>query len=165
MAGQGTSLEHPIIAECVAFYRRARAGLKAVEDDLKQHSTTFEELSPMFRTELERYRTNVGELHKGMIRLFNDQFRMAAQDWQMLISLGVRSRGDEFVANAKAAARAFTVFTPDGDPSSEHTSGMLFVDDVRVVFKVECTLHQGSSDPTDPDFTSRVLAILLFEEC
>ena len=166
MTGQGTPPEDPIIAECLAFYRRAREGLKAVEVDL-QHAETLGEPPPAFRAELERYKETLGKLQKAMIRQLNDRLRTTGQGGRLLVTRGVMERGEAFVAKATEAVRAFADFTPENDPHEEHDFGALAVEDVRLFFKIDCydtDERQGSSDPADPDLTSRVLTILFPDE-
>ena len=102
-----------------------------------------------------------------MIRQLNDRLRTTGQGGRLLVTRGVMERGEAFVAKATEAVRAFAAFTPENDPHEEHDFGALAVEDVRLFFKIDSydtNERLGSSDPADPDLTSRVLTILLPEE-
>ena len=101
------------------------------------------------------------------IRQLNDAFRTTFTGGRVLITAGVQGRGEAFVAEAYAAIKAFTAFTPDNDPHGEHDFGSLTVSGTKLYFKIDyydAAERYGSEDPADPAMTTRVLTILLPEE-
>ena len=84
---------------------------------------------------------------------------------QLVITRGVAARGDDFFAQALAAVRAYSAFTPENDPWGEHDFGAVEVDGEKVFWKID---YRGpdeylSLDPGDPEHTRRVLTILAEE--
>jgi hypothetical protein len=110
----------------------------------------------------------------GRIRELNDALRTCSDpigalmmNGQLVITRGIASRGNEFIAKAIAAVRAFNNFTPNNDPFGEHDFAFLDVDGERIFFKVDYfdrDLQYHSPDASDPAVTRRVLTIALAEE-
>jgi hypothetical protein len=66
-----------------------------------------------------------------------------------------------------AKVRGFEEFTPDNDPYGEHDFGAFDLAGERIYWKFDYydqNMQFGSSDPTDPAQTTRVLTVLLADE-
>lgn len=61
------------------------------------------------------------------------------------------------------AVREFDAFTPDNDPYGEHDFGALDLGGERYFWR-DRSLTVGSTDPTDPAVTMRVLTIMRADE-
>jgi hypothetical protein len=97
----------------------------------------------------------------------NDAFRTTLAGGQCVTTPGLCELGDAFVADAIAAARAFSDFTPDNDPDGEHDFGAFRIGEQRLVWKIDyydSTMRFGSRDPSDPAQTKRVLTVMLADE-
>jgi hypothetical protein len=103
----------------------------------------------------------------GIIAALNDGFRCTFIGGSILVSDGVRSEGQAFVAAALSAVRAFNTFDKDNDPHCEHDFGSFSISGKTLFFKIDYyapdMLH-GSEDPGNPQITRRVLMIMLAEE-
>ena len=59
------------------------------------------------------------------------------------------------------------MFTTENDPYGEHDFGSVTIDGTNLFWKIDyydLSLQYGSSDPSDPAQTARVLTITLAEE-
>jgi hypothetical protein len=77
-----------------------------------------------------------------------------------MLDLRVQSRIRELV-------ETFSAFTHDNDPYGEHDFGAIEHDGTRVFWKIDyydTDYQYGSSDPSDPAQTRRVLTIMLADE-
>jgi hypothetical protein len=103
------------------------------------------------------------------IRELNDALRTSADpilslviNGQLVITRGIKARGDDFFKRAVAAVRAFDDFNADNDPHGEHDMAFLDVDGEHIFFKVDYydpELECHSDDPSNPEITRRVLTI------
>lgn len=101
------------------------------------------------------------------IRDLNDRFRTSFIGGRVLITFGIRERGQAFEGACVEAVRTFRDFTPDNDPHGEHDFGSFDIEGVRVFWKIDYydrSLSAGSENPADPTVTTRVLTILLASE-
>ena len=101
------------------------------------------------------------------VRELNDAFRTSGQGGRVLITRGIRERGEAFVAQALDRVRTFAAFTKDNDPYGEHDFGNFELEGETIFFKIDYynkSLDGGSENPTDPAQTTRVLTIMLAEE-
>ena len=101
------------------------------------------------------------------VRELNDAFRTSGQGGRILITRGIRERGEAFVAQVLERVRTFAAFTKDNDPYGEHDFGNFEVDGETIYFKIDYynkSLDGGSENPADPAQTTRVLTIMLAEE-
>ena len=97
----------------------------------------------------------------------NDRLRQTGQGGRIVITRGIRERGETFVARVLERVRTFDAFTKENDPYGEHDFGNFELDGETIYFKVDYynkTLDGGSENPADPDQTTRVLTIMLAEE-
>lgn len=98
----------------------------------------------------------------------NDAFRRAGPRPGWLITRGIADHGPAFQLLASLMVRDFSNFTPDNDPYGEHDFGSITVHGATLFWKIDCydttDMTRGSSDPTDPAVTRRVLTIMLASE-
>ena len=101
------------------------------------------------------------------IRDLNDRFRRTLTGGTLMLSAGVIEMGAEAQARIIKAVQDFDAFDADNDPHGEHDFGGLDVDDMRVLFKLDCldlTRTSHSPDPAGASATERVMTIMLAEE-
>ena len=101
------------------------------------------------------------------IRELNDQFRQTFLSGDVLLTTGFQSLSEDLQTKAINAIQKFDNFTKDNDPYGEHDFGEIIIDNQKVWFKIDyygLDLQSGSSDPSNPAVTKRVLAIFLPEE-
>lgn len=102
------------------------------------------------------------------IRELNDRFRREGRgNGTVVVTPGVRERGQEFLARAFQNVRDFDRFSEDNDPWGEHDYGAVEIDDEKVFWKIDYydpTLTQGSENPANDAVTHRVLTIMLASE-
>ncbi len=152
--------------QALALYREARDKVREVEVELKE-AETLGAPPTEFRDRLAEQKATLALQQAALVRAQNDQLRTTGRGGRVLITSVVAAMGNEFVAAAEERVRAFAAFTSDNDPHDEHDFGALDVAGVRLLFKMDyydADERHGSSDPADPDMTSRVLTILLPEE-
>jgi Protein of unknown function (DUF3768) len=102
------------------------------------------------------------------VRDLNDAFRTGGSSaGQWFLTRGVADRGQEFVALATRAVKAFDGFTSDNDPYGEHDFGSFNLAGETLFFKIDyydADMENGSDDPSDPAVTRRALTIMLASE-
>lgn len=101
------------------------------------------------------------------IRKLNDQLRTTGIGGTILITRGLKERGEMFVLAAMEAIRAFDDFSTENDPHAEHDFGRVEVEGEALFWKVDYydkDMEFGSDDPADPDVTERVLTLMFAEE-
>jgi len=82
-------------------------------------------------------------------------------------TMGVITRGEIFHLKAMEAVRSFDHFDEDNDPYGEHEFGSVEIDGQTVFWKIDLyapDLKHGSSHPSDPEQTHRVLTVMLASE-
>lgn len=107
------------------------------------------------------------ERRTARIRELNDLLRTTFIGGRVMITCGIRERGQAFESACVEAVQRFSAFTADNDPYGEHDFGAVTVENTKVFFKVDYydrDLRFGSEDPSDPLVTARVLTIMLAEE-
>jgi hypothetical protein len=112
-------------------------------------------------------RASLQKQRQALICLQNDRFRITFLGGQVMITIGVKGRGDAFVKGCREAVQAFDTFNEENDPYGEHDFGILEVDGQKVYWKIDAydrDLRYGSEDPADPALTLRVLTFCLPEE-
>lgn len=99
------------------------------------------------------------------IRSLNDAFRHGQDpNGRLVVTSGVAAQGDDFVRRAIQRIIAYTEFTSDNDPYSEHDFGNFELAGERLFFKIDYYDLDGqmhSPDPADPKVTLRVLTVML----
>ena len=101
------------------------------------------------------------------IRDLNDAFRRAFSGGKILITPGVQGLATDIASRVLQAIQSFDGFCEDNDPYGTHEFGGVEVEGQKVWFKIDAydqNLEYGSSDPSDPSITTRVMTILLPEE-
>lgn len=101
------------------------------------------------------------------IARLNDQLRKTGTGGTIMITQGVRAITG-FDSEVLAAELAnYKDFDSDGDPHGERAFGALTHLGSDVLWKIDYydkELEYGSDDPADPDFTHRVLTVMLASE-
>lgn len=100
----------------------------------------------------------------------NDQFRKNPTRFGKAYTTdGVTAHGPEFVHRALAATVAFEAFTADNDPYGERDFGSFQLDGETLFWKIDyhdkANPDCGAEDPSDPTTTTRILTIMLSDEC
>lgn len=103
------------------------------------------------------------------VRALNDAVRRGqGGQGRVLVTAGLKGRGDGFVTKVIAALRAFDFTAYDAEnPDGAHDVGAFTLEGVRVFFKFDYfnpTLTGYSPDPADARLTERVLTVMLSEE-
>ena len=109
-------------------------------------------------------RASLQEQRQALIRLQNDRFRITLLGGQVMMTIGVKGRGEAFVKGCLEAVRAFDTFNEENDPYGEHDFGILEVDGQKVYWKIDAydpDMRYGSEDAADPALTLRVLTFCL----
>lgn len=102
------------------------------------------------------------------VRELNDQLRTEGRgNGSVVITGGLRDRGEDFVRRVFEAVRTFDRFTNDNDPWGEHDFGAVEIEGEKIFWKIDCydpTLTRGSENPANAMVTHRVLTIMLASE-
>ena len=101
------------------------------------------------------------------VRALNDAFRKSFIGGVVMMTAGVAALPDIDRRALLRSVRAFEAFDSGNDPHSEHDFGAIDQDGARYFWKIEyygADFAAGSSDPTDPLQTRRVLTIMRAEE-
>ena len=107
------------------------------------------------------------EEDKLVLRRLNDEFRQTGRGGRILITIGIKELGPEFLQEVVTALQRFDDFKSGHDPYGEHDFGAFTVEGRRVFWKIDYydrDLVGGSPDPADPEVTVRVLTVMLAEE-
>lgn len=101
------------------------------------------------------------------IRRLNDLFRRSLSGGKLVITAGVQNLGRDALPGIVRAVQVFCNFDNRNDPFSEHDFGRIDISGHELFWKIDYydpTLTFGSSNPSDPRQTIRVLTIMLAEE-
>ena len=101
------------------------------------------------------------------VRALNDAFRATFVGGHVVMTIGVNALAKEILAEVIGKVRAFSAFTADNDPNDEHDFGSFDLGGDKFFWKIDyydTSLEFGSSDPSDPTVTSRVLTIMRADE-
>ncbi|HUC63719.1 MAG TPA: DUF3768 domain-containing protein [Alphaproteobacteria bacterium] len=96
------------------------------------------------------------------VRELNDQFRKSLRGGRIVVTAGVHALGPDRVQELLIQVAAFNQFSSDNDPYGEHDFGAFYDRESQFFWKIDYydkTLTAGSSDPSDPDKTRRVLTL------
>lgn len=111
-----------------------------------------------------------------LIAAQNDAFRRSilgtapvadAPQGQFMMTRGVAELGADARLDLTRRVAAFDAFTTDSDPQGWHEMGVIDLDGTTVWFKIDLydvDYRYGSSEPSDPAQTRRVLTLLLPSE-
>lgn len=101
------------------------------------------------------------------IRALNDAFRRSFVGGKVMMTRGVATLPESTKVAILDRVRTFDAFNEGDDPYGEHDFGALEVDGERVWFKIDYydrAMEFGSTNPAEPDVTTRVLTLLLPDE-
>lgn len=101
------------------------------------------------------------------IQELNDLFRKTGQGGQCVITPGVQHLDLEAVLEIRHSVAHYNTFTQDNDPHGEHDFGAMDYCGHKLFWKIDyydTSLTAGSSGPSDPSVTTRVLTIMLASE-
>ena len=108
------------------------------------------------------------DANKERIRELNDAFRKTFSGGKVVMTASVAALPDMVRANALLEVSRFDYFTPDNDPHGEHDFGDFELVGRKFFFKIDAydaNMEFGSEDPSDPEKTTRVLTLMLAEDC
>lgn len=101
------------------------------------------------------------------IARLNDELRRTFTTGRVVMTVGFEALEGTTWIKAIKAVRDFSAFTLGNDPYGEHDFGLLEVDGIPLIWKIDyydLTLTSHSPDPADPDLTLRVLTMMRVEE-
>jgi hypothetical protein len=101
------------------------------------------------------------------VRQLNDAFRRSFVGGVVVVTAGFESVPTERRRVILAKIRAFGEFDQDNDPHGEHDLGLVEVDRVRCLWKIDHydkEMELMSPDPANPEVTTRVLTVMLADE-
>lgn len=102
------------------------------------------------------------------IQELNDAFRARGiGQGVVLVTDGIASMGEAFVAKTVSAVRRFNTFNADNDPHCEHDFGAIELEGQKIFWKLDLydlDMQGYTPDPCDPALTRRVLTIMLASE-
>jgi len=102
-----------------------------------------------------------------LIRELNDAFRRTFVGGAVMITAGVEAMPRDQRRSLLQKVRGFDAFSEDNDPHVEHDFGAVDEGVERYFWKIDYydrNTEHGSSDPTDPAVTTRVLTIMRADE-
>ena len=101
------------------------------------------------------------------VRALNDELRQNLPTGHAVMTAGIAALGPEAVARIIKTIAVYDDFCHANDPYGEHDFGSFEADGHKIFFKIDYydkALTAGSSDPSDPSVTERVITIMLTEE-
>ena len=93
----------------------------------------------------------------------NDKLRSTFVGGQVVMTAAVNEPPIDVKARVIRAVQSFSKFDADNDPHKEHDFGSFEIDGEKFFFKIDYysrDMEGGSEDPSDPEKTTRVLAIM-----
>ncbi len=102
------------------------------------------------------------------IRELNDAFRRSFSGGKVVMTSGVHELPDMVKCAALSEVSRFDRFNEDNDPHGEHDFGSFELCSRKFFWKIDYydrELMHGSEDPSDPEKTTRVLTLMLADEC
>lgn len=101
------------------------------------------------------------------IRYLNDKFRQTLMGGRVLMTVEVKHLGASYVQQLIEQVRRYRSFDDSNDPYGEHDFGSIEFDGQHFFWKIDyydLSLEYGSTDPANPDLTTRVLTLMLASE-
>ncbi len=101
------------------------------------------------------------------IRQCNDRFRKSLIDGKILLTPGILELTDDAPHEIVQKVTQYDRFDDAVDPYDEHDMGVFDHKGQRIFWKIDyydLLMHGGSSDPSDPFVTTRVITIMLASE-
>ena len=111
--------------------------------------------------------TKMSEENAIKIARLNDELRTTFNSGSVYMTAGIVALAEAIRLRVFAEVCRFHDFNADNDPYREHDCGLVEVDGVSVIWKIDYydpTLSVHSDDPADASVTRRVLTIMLAEE-
>lgn len=108
------------------------------------------------------------EFRKKRIRRLNDMVRRGeGENATVVITAGIKARGNEFILEVRKAVAEYSDFSVDCDPFREHDFGVFKVQGQKLFLKIDyfdLALKIHSPDKANPKITHRVLTVMLARE-
>jgi len=104
---------------------------------------------------------------RARIRNLNDKFRTTLDGGRVVVDERVNKLGPALVAKVLTAVRDFDQWDQGNDPLETHDFGMFDVDEHQLVFMItylDMRTDARSTDLSNPNITTRVLTISMYEE-
>lgn len=101
------------------------------------------------------------------IRSLNEAFRRTQRGGRIFVTAGVKALGQERVDALMWQVSEFTAFDEGNDPYGEHDFGSFEDGGEKFFWKIDYfdpSMTAGSSDPSDPKQTCRVLTLMFASE-
>ena len=102
------------------------------------------------------------------IARLNDALRHGQCDnATVVVTIGVKSLGEEFMTKVSQAVATFDAFSEDNDPHRERDFGAIELNGEKVFWKIDpfdLQLERHSPDAANPVLTHRVMTIMLANE-
>lgn len=101
------------------------------------------------------------------IRRLNDDLRRTRAGGRIVLTCGVRVKGESTILLLLDKLRRFDDFDKENDPYHEHDFGQIVYDGQKYFFKIDyydLSLQMHSPDAANPAVTCRVLTLMLAEE-
>jgi hypothetical protein len=101
------------------------------------------------------------------IARLNDELRTTFKGGSVCVRVGIAALAERVRLRVFAKVCRFNDFNADNDPYAEHDCGLIEVDGINVIWKIDYydpTFAVHSDDPSDALVTGRVLTIMLAEE-
>lgn len=101
------------------------------------------------------------------IKALNDDLRKTRTRGRIVLTCGVRVKGESTILLLLDKLRRFEDFTEDNDPHGEHDFGQIEHDGCKYFWKIDyydLALQMHSPNAADPSVTCRVLTLMLAEE-
>ena len=102
------------------------------------------------------------------IRELNDAFRTTFTGGRVMLTASADALPSDVRAMAIRKVATFDAFSEDNDPHDEHDFGAFDLIGHKFFWKIDAydkDCRFGSEDPADPTKTTRVLTIMLAEDC
>jgi len=101
------------------------------------------------------------------IRALNDELRVNNRGGTVLLTSGILNEGLIYAVKVRAAVARQAEFDDANDPYGEHDFGAVDLGKQTIFWKIDyygLDMASGSSDPSNPSVTRRVLTIMLSHE-
>lgn len=117
--------------------------------------------------EADEYQKNPNQLRKKKVIILNDNLRTTAQGGHIVVTGGVSLLPMDIQIEISTAIQNTSEFPPDKDHYEEHDFGIVEVQGIKVIWKIDYYDHSmklHSPDKSDPTVTNRVMTIMLESE-
>jgi len=107
------------------------------------------------------------ETKTATISRLNDTLRTEGIGGKVLMTNGIQGLSHTLRADVFQAIREYSKFDADNDPYGEHDFGSVAIEGQSYFFKVDYygpDYQSGSTDPSDPEVTRRVMTVMRADE-